>query len=189
MAADDSLTQTLAGSVRAQRERRSWSVAALAERSGVSRAMIAKIERGDAQPTAVLLARLAEAFGLSLSELIAAAENEQSRRLVRRADQAVWVDPETGYRRRTLSPVTGGPLELSQIELPAGAEVSYAAGGYPVHRQQIVVLSGTLEVTEGATTQRLRRGDCLTLGPPEDRAYRAIGSSACRYLVAAARAG
>jgi transcriptional regulator with XRE-family HTH domain len=185
----DSFTRTLAESVRAQRERRSLSVAALAERSGVSRAMIAKIERGDAQPTAVLLARLAEAFGLSLSELIAAAENEEGRRLVRRADQAVWTDPETGYRRRTLSPATGGPLELSEIELPAGAEVAYPAGGYPVHHQQVYVLSGTLEVTEGPATQRLRRGDCLTLGPPEDRAYRAVGATGCRYLVASARSG
>jgi transcriptional regulator with XRE-family HTH domain len=184
----ESLTATLAGSVRAHRERRGLSVAALAQRSGVSRAMIAKIERGEAQPTAVLLARLAEAFGLSLSELIASAETGGGR-LARRADQAVWVDPESGYRRRTLSPATGGPLELSQIELPAGATVAYPAGSYPVHHQQIHVLSGTLEITEGAAAQRLRRGDCLTLGPPGDRSYRALGASPCRYIVASARTG
>jgi transcriptional regulator with XRE-family HTH domain len=184
----DSLTRTLADSIRDERERHGLSVAALAQRSGVSRAMIAKVERGEAQPTAVLLARLAEAFGLSLSELIAAAETE-SRRLARREDQVVWTDPETGYRRRILSPVPGGPLELSEIELPPHAEVAYPAGSYPVRHQQVYVLAGVLEVTEGSTAQRLRRGDCLTLGPPGDRAYRAIGSAACRYIVASARTG
>jgi transcriptional regulator with XRE-family HTH domain len=184
----DSLTRTLADSVRAHRERDGLSVAALAQRSGVSRAMIAKIERGEAQPTAVLLARLAAAFGLSLSELIAAAEIE-GRRLARRADQVVWVDPETHYRRRSLSPMTGGPLELSEIELPGGAEVVYPAGSYPARHQQVYVLAGVLEVSEGSGVQRLRRGDCLTLGPAGDRAYRAAGSGPCRYVVASARAG
>jgi transcriptional regulator with XRE-family HTH domain len=184
----DSLTRELAGSVRAERERRGLSVVGLAERSGVSRAMIGKIERGEAQPTAVLLARLAEAFGLSLSELIAAAE-DRGRRLARRAEQTVWVDPETGYRRRSLSPSPGAPVELVEIELPAGAEVVYRAGRYPVRHQQILVLSGTLEVHEGAVSQTLGRGDCLILGPPGDRAYRAPANRSCRYLVASARPG
>jgi transcriptional regulator with XRE-family HTH domain len=160
----DSLTRTLADSIRDERERHGLSVAALAQRSGVSRAMIAKVERGEAQPTAVLLARLAEAFGLSLSELIAAAETE-SRRLARREDQVVWTDPETGFRRRILSPVPGGPLELSEIELPPHAEVAYPAGSYPVRHQQVYVLAGVLEVTEGSTAQRL-----LTRGLPHPRA-------------------
>jgi transcriptional regulator with XRE-family HTH domain len=67
--------EALAAAVLAAREAQGLSTSALAERSGVSRAMIAKIERAEAQPTAALLGRLSGALGLTLSELIARAEH------------------------------------------------------------------------------------------------------------------
>src|SRR5690349_4207921 len=109
----------LAATVRRAREARGLSVAALAEASGVSRAMIAKVERDDAQPTAALLGRLSGALGLTLSELVAQAERSDATRLARAADQPTWTDPATGYVRRAISPHAGGPLELVEVDLPA----------------------------------------------------------------------
>src|SRR3954463_15698183 len=139
----DELTSSLAEAVRAARVDRGLSANALAERSGVSRAMIAKVERAEAQPTAALLGRLSAALGLTLSELVARAENAD-RRLMRGAEQPTWTDPETGYRRRALSPVSGGPLELVEVELPPGAEVPYPADSYAFIHQQIWMLAGRL---------------------------------------------
>jgi transcriptional regulator with XRE-family HTH domain len=48
----------IANRIRVEREQRSWSLADLSERSGVSRAMISKIERNEASPTATVLGRL-----------------------------------------------------------------------------------------------------------------------------------
>jgi transcriptional regulator with XRE-family HTH domain len=45
----------IANRIRVEREQRSWSLADLSERSGVSRAMISKIERNEASPTATVL--------------------------------------------------------------------------------------------------------------------------------------
>ena len=73
----DTLTASLAATLQAARKSRGLSISALAEGAGVSRAMIAKVERGDAQPTAVLLARLANALGMTLSELVARAEEAE----------------------------------------------------------------------------------------------------------------
>ncbi len=87
------LGASLAATVEAARQERGWSINALAQASGVSRAMIAKIERGDVQPTAALLARLSGAFGMTLSELVASAEGVPDR-LSRREHQPVWRDPE-----------------------------------------------------------------------------------------------
>ena len=53
----DELSRSLAATVQQARVAQDLSVNALAERSGVSRAMIGKIERGEAQPTAVLLGK------------------------------------------------------------------------------------------------------------------------------------
>ncbi len=89
------LTASIAETVRAAREAHGLSAAALADRSGVSRAMIAKVERAEAQPTAALLGRLSAALGLTLSELVARAE-QSDRRLARADEQPVWTDPETG---------------------------------------------------------------------------------------------
>ncbi|TQM38971.1 helix-turn-helix domain-containing protein [Pseudonocardia cypriaca] len=182
----DTLTSSLAAALQAARKTRGLSVSALAERAGVSRAMIAKIERGEAQPTAVLLARLALALGMTLSELVARAEDGAGR-LVRAADQPTWTDPASGYRRRTVSPASGRPLELVEIELPAGARVAFAADAYPDVHQQVWVLDGHLRLQEGETVHELHVGDCLQLGPPADRAYGNPTDRTCRYLVALTR--
>lgn len=182
----DELSASLAATVRAARLARNLSPAALAERSGVSRAMIAKVEHGAAQPTAALLARLSAALGLTLSELIARAEGDD-RRVRRATDQPTWTDPVSGYRRRALSPATGGPLELVEVELPAGVAVSYPADVYAFTHHQIWMRAGRLNFREGEVEHELRPGDCLELGPPVACTYRNPTDRTCRYLVALAR--
>lgn len=148
--------------------------------------MIGKIERGAAQPTAVLLGRLSAALGITLSELVARAEGDD-RRLVRAADQPTWTDPATGYLRRALSPTPGGPLELVEVQLPPGTEVSYPAEAYTVRHQQIWMLEGRLSLREDDTVHQLDTGDCLRLGPPAPRTFHNLSDVPCRYLVAYAR--
>ncbi|HWH96513.1 MAG TPA: XRE family transcriptional regulator [Baekduia sp.] len=182
----DPLASRLASTVQAARAAQGLSVSVLAERSGVSRAMIGKIERGDAQPTAALLGRLSAALGLTLSELIARAERDD-RRLVRAGEQQVWTDPDTGYRRRAVSPPVSGPLELVEVELPAGAQVAMAADTYAFIHQQIWVLDGHLRFHEGDEVHELGAGDCLQLGDPAPCAFVNPTRRACRYLVALAK--
>jgi transcriptional regulator with XRE-family HTH domain len=178
--------EALAEALRAAREAQGLSSSALAERSGVSRAMIAKIERAEAQPTAALLGRLSGALGLTLSELIARAERTGSR-LARAGEQPVWTDPETGYTRRAVSPAAGGPLELVEVTLPAGVEVAYPADAYAFIHEQLWVLDGPLRFVEGTLTHALETGDCLQLGPPADCVFANPGRRPCRYLVALTR--
>src|SRR3954447_23193566 len=128
--------EALATAVLDAREAQGLSASALAARSGVSRAMIAKIERAEAQPTAALLGRLSGALGLTLSELIARAEHAGSR-LARAQEQPVWTDPESGYSRRAVSPAAGGPLELVEVTLPPGAGGAYPAGTHAVLPQPL----------------------------------------------------
>ena len=179
----DPPTSSLAEAVRVARVANALSASELAERSGVSRAMIAKIERAQVQPTAALLGRLSGALGMTLSELIARAENAD-RRLARAAEQPSWTDPQSGYRRRALSPTPGGPLELIEVELPAGAEVSYPADAYSFIHQQIYVLDGRLRFREGDTVHELAQGDCLQLGQPTPCTFINPTRRPCRYLVA-----
>lgn len=118
--ADDELTPRLAEVLRSSRLSRGLSTAALAEGSGVSRASIVKLERAESQPSAALLGRLCPPLGLTLSELFARVERprEDSGRLLRAGQAPVWTDPASGYRRVSRSPLAGGPLQLTEIELP-----------------------------------------------------------------------
>lgn len=184
----DSLDQRLSERIRLEREARGWSLSELSERSGVSRAMIHKVERGDSSPTATLLAKLAGAFGLTMSSLIARAEMSQGR-LSRRQDQAVWRDPQTGYLRRHVSPMSDLPLELVEVELPAGAEVPIPASAYALHRRWIWVSAGRLTFVEGLETHTLGVGDCLELGPPQDCVFHNAGGETCIYAVVLLRTG
>jgi transcriptional regulator with XRE-family HTH domain len=180
------LTQAISSRVKTEREARNWSLSELAERSGVSKAMISKIERGEASPTATVLGRLSGAFGLTLSTLLALAE-QTGERLARRADQAIWQDPETGYIRRRISPPTGGVLELLEIELPVGVKVPYPSDAFVFQHQQIWVTQGVLNFREGKQEYRLKAGDCLQLGAPVECEFFNAGDEVCRYVVGLVR--
>src|SRR4051794_1886867 len=154
----DPLSASLATTLHTTRLARGLSAAALAERSGVSRAMIGKIERGEAQPTAALLGRLSGALGITLSDLVARAEGGGPRRLLRRDDQPTWTDPATGYVRRAVSSPGGGPTELAEVALPPGAEVGSPAESYSFVSHLIWVLQGRLRFREGDVAHDMAAG-------------------------------
>ncbi|SAF50621.1 XRE family transcriptional regulator [Enterobacter kobei] len=176
------MNQRISARIRLERESRGWSLSELADRAGVSRAMIHKIERGDSSPTATLLARLSGAFGISMSTLIARAEMQEGK-LLRLANQPVWRDPQTHYLRRHVSPRTDLPIDLVQVELPAGSDVPMPASSYALARQLIWLQSGELVFQEGDTRHEMQPGDCLELGPPNDCRFINETNESCVYLV------
>jgi transcriptional regulator with XRE-family HTH domain len=182
----DDITLKIAARIRGERTARRWSLDDLAERSQVSKAMISKIERCEASPTATLLGRLSGAYGITLSALLAEAETP-GRGPVRTAAQPVWRDPATGYIRRQVSASANSPIELIQVELPAGATVSFPAASYAFISQVIWVLAGRLTFVEGDVTHDLGPGDSLELGAPADCTFRNDGATACSYLVVVLR--
>ena len=93
------LEQAIGIRIRKLRLEKGLTLDDLATASGVSRAMISRIERAEASPTASLLARICAALGLSLSAFFAE-EGQEASPLARRQEQQVWRDPETGYIRR-----------------------------------------------------------------------------------------
>ena len=174
----------------------------LAAASGVSRAMISKIERGESSPTAVLLGKLSAALELSVSELLtgdrlgggqapAPAELPPAGaigagRVRRAADTPQWRDPDTGYLRRQVS-TPRFPAAVTEVTLPPGAHVPYPAGAYAFIAQLVWVLSGELTLADGPATHRLAAGDTFELGEPRPREFRNETAADCRYLVVVTR--
>src|SRR6476660_6971728 len=67
---EDAITRHLGGRVKHLRGARGWSLEALSNGSGVSRSMLTQIERDRANPTLAVTLRIAQAFGMSLGDLL-----------------------------------------------------------------------------------------------------------------------
>jgi transcriptional regulator with XRE-family HTH domain len=182
----DDTGHRLARRIRRERDSRDWSLAELAERAGVSKATISKIERAEVSPTAVVLVRLASAFDLTLAGLMVRAEGERGR-LSRAAEQPAWRDPETGYVRKQVFGRPDHPVELARVELPARQQVTLPASSYAHIRQLVWVKAGSLVITEGSERYELATGDCLGFGSPAETTFANESSSTCVYVVALAR--
>ena len=172
--------------VRDLRARRGLSLGALAARSGVSRSMISLVERGEASPTAVVLEKLAVGLDVTLASLFEVpVDAAPAGPLARAADQPAWRDPASGYLRRNVSPVGHPtPVQIVDVEFPAGGRVAYEAGGREtLVQQQVWVLAGEVEVTVGADTHRLGAGDCLAHDLDRPVMFHNPGDVPARYAV------
>jgi transcriptional regulator with XRE-family HTH domain len=148
----------IASRVRDRRTDLGLTIDELAKTSGVSRAMISKIERRETSPTATLLGRLCSALGMPMSAMFTAAEETAPVR--RHAQRSIWRDPASGYVRSSVTPDVG-PADIVEVVMPAGGDVSYDNMTPVSFEQYIWILEGALEVTYGDTPTLLAAGDCL----------------------------
>lgn len=153
-------TPLLAANLRRQRLEARLTLDQLAERSEVSRAMISKIERGVSAPTTTVLGKLAAALKLSLSQLLGTPHPREPR-LVKRSEQQVFRDPETGFERRSLSPLfDDGAVDVAFNVLPAGRSASFPAHHEGVE-EYLFVQEGSLTVIVGSASFSLATGEML----------------------------
>ncbi len=184
MGNDDDFENKLVQRLAALRESRGWSLEELATQSGISRATLSRLERGETSPTAALLGKLCAVYGLPMSRLIAEVE-EQGAQLIRAADQPVWTDAATGFMRRMVSPpVKGMRAELIEGRLPAGAVIDYPQPPVRGLEQHIWLLDGQLDYTLDGVTYRLAAGDCLRFRLFGPTRFTCPADSGAHYLIA-----
>jgi transcriptional regulator with XRE-family HTH domain len=180
------ITQRIGQRLRDLRSAAGLSLDALAQKSGVSRSNISLIERGQSSPTAVVLDKLSSALGVSVASMFelgapAAAPSP----LARVADQTVWDDPASGYRRRNVSPAGVSPLQLVDVVFPAGQRVSFETSARDADIHQLIwMIDGAMEIGHGDAVWQLNAGDCLAMRLDAPVRFHNPGSKAARYLVA-----
>lgn len=179
----------IAQRLRELRNARGYSLETLAERSGVSRSNISLIERAQSSPTAAVLDKLAIGLSVALASFFEDANGGTNGTppspFIRLAEQPVWQDPASGYKRRRLSPPAPSPLQLVEVVFPPGERVALdsAVHDADIH-QQIWLLAGHMELTVGDTAWTLSAGDCLSMQLNQPVVFHNPGTKPARYLVA-----
>ena len=169
--------------VRDLRRGRGLTLNGLAELSGVSRAMISKLERGEKNPTLVVAAKLAEGLGVTLSRL-AGMEERREVAIVPRERRMIMRDPETGFERQLLSPNFAGlGVEFIRNKIPKGS----TSGDFPPHRrgveEHVVVERGTLRAVLGGKEYLLKEGDALYFEADVPHRFDNAGDGECSYYL------
>jgi transcriptional regulator with XRE-family HTH domain len=153
----------------------------VAARTGVSRAMISRIERGEVHASAVVLDKLCAGLGMTLSALFAPGTPSQ---LARSADQPVWKDPVSGYVRREVAPSgTGSPVRIVEVEFPPGATVALEKSRHRLIDQHVWILAGQIEIALPDRVHSLATGDCLHVRPDDGITFRNVTGKSARYAV------
>jgi transcriptional regulator with XRE-family HTH domain len=169
--------------VRALRRERGLTLEVLAGRSGVSRAMISKLERGEKNPTLVVAAKVAEGLGVSLSQLVGVEERREVV-VVPRERRMVVRDPDTGFERQLLSPSSEGRgIEFIKNVMPGGS----SSGEFPPHRrgveEYVAVERGRLRATLGGEGYLLEEGDALYFEADVSHRFDNAGEGECSYYL------
>jgi len=173
----------IAANLKRRRVASGLSLSQLAATSGVSKAMIGKVEAGTSSPTAGLLGRLCAGLGVTMSTLMNSVEAAGSTCFPTDA-QPSWRDPESGLERTLVAAVPGlSNIEIARLCLPAGTVVEYAlVPGRPV-RQHIYMLTGIMTFTIGGESTVLSSGDCLFAVIDRPTRFEVAPGGAAGYLV------
>ncbi len=182
---EDPVSRAFGDRVRVLREEADLTLEQLSKQSGVSRAMLSKVERGEKSPTIGVARRIALALGTSFSSLMG--DDDGPRRafaIVRKDQRPVFRDAETGFERFLLSPVMAGmAVEVALHHLPpktsTGELPAYPAGT----SKHVLVARGKVTVKTKDTETVLDEGDSLYFEVDVEHWFENRTTRACEYYL------
>lgn len=121
--------------------------------------MLSQIERGGANPTLGVTFRIAQAFGITLAELVDEPTGAARIEVVRSGDDASLFRCDDFIRIRTLSPLhTEKDVEFYEILLRPKAALESGAH-FEGTTELLTVEKGQVQVTSGDSKTELHKGD------------------------------
>jgi transcriptional regulator with XRE-family HTH domain len=181
LSGQDSFLPQVGANLRRLRVRRGLSLERLARQAGVSRGMLGQIELGRSAPTISLLWKVACALGVTFSALVSPGpgpvvlRQQTARRLTSR---------DGSFVSRALFPLDKPRrVEFYELRLRKGATET-AEPHPPETTENLVVATGTVEITVDGRSQLLVAGDAILFRADVTHAYRNLGAvDAIMYLV------
>lgn len=172
------LNAIVGSNVRALRAQRGYSLDELAARSEVGRQTLGQIELGRAVPSLGTLWKIARAFEVPFSVLMARPESLATS-VLRQAGAPRVVSTDGRFSSRALFPPSAkGHVEFYELWL-AGHGSEEAEAHAPGTRENLVVTSGRLVLEIGRDRYELAKGDAIVFLADVPHAYRNPASEEC----------
>ena len=153
------ITSALARTVQALRSERAWSLDQLAARSGVSKGVLVGLEQGRSNPNLATLARISDAFGVPVTQLLDIPAEPKVR--ISGPDEArtLWHGEAGGTG--TIIAATDAPwaAELWRWTVQPGEAFGGDAHA-PATKEMAWVETGTLTLTVAGTSYQVGPGEC-----------------------------
>ena len=157
--AEDPAGQALCSRVTELRKKHKLTLDQLAAASGVSRSMLSQIERGKANPTLAVTFRIAQAFGITIGELVDQPWASPSIEVVHGDDANNLFRSDEECQIRTLSPLhMERNIEFYELRLAPGAQLA-SAPHYEGTRELLTVSTGSAVISSGDTHREIGAGD------------------------------
>lgn len=175
----DDLARRVGRAVHAQRAARGESLGDVSRASGLSKTILARIERGDGNPSMETLWKLSQALGVGLGALVA--PDAAPRVSVLRAGEGEPVVADSGLAGLLLHADTRARrTELFTWELPARTEQRSPAH-LPGTEELLICTAGAITVGPADETVELRAGDLARFAADVEHVY-ATGARPARTL-------
>ena len=186
----DSATQRLCQRVRSLRLANGLTLEQLAERTGVSRSMLSQIERQQVNPTFHVAYRIAQAFGISLGELVDVDADSPQIEVVHGHDAKYLFRDDEQHRLRTLYPMhLEQDVEFYELQLRPGGALRSSAHIQGT-REFLTIHKGKVKLTVGDDSVTLSTGDSARYPADVDHSIENTGKrDAVGFLVAIYRTG
>jgi len=158
-AVEESIGRVLCSRVRELRKKKRWTLEEMSAACGVSRSMLSEIERERANPTLAVAYRIAQAFGVSLGELVQSTGAVHQIDVIRADDRTYHFRSDHHCSIRTLSPLNlEKSVEFYEIVLrPNGALKS--APHFDGARELLTVQRGAVRLCSADDTAEIQAGD------------------------------
>lgn len=180
----DPVGQHLCRRVKELRTQRGWSLDALSAACGVSRSMLSQIERQQANPTLAVTYRIAQAFGMSLGELVELPNASARIDVIRHDDRAFHYKSDKNCNIRTLSPLhLEKDVEFYEVQLRPEGQLK-SAPHFEGTREFLTIQKGRVRVSSAEDSVELSRGDSANYRADVSHAIENIGKGdAVMFLV------
>ncbi len=157
--AGESVGGVLSSRVRQLRNKKGWTLEEMSSACAVSRSMLSEIERGRANPTLAVAYRIAQAFGMSLDELVELPSVTHRLDVIRSEDQSYYFRADRYCRIRTLSPLhLEKSVEFYEIVLHGGGALK-SEPHFEGAKELLTVQQGAVRVRSGEESVELATGD------------------------------
>jgi transcriptional regulator with XRE-family HTH domain len=155
----DVVANHLCDRVRQLRKQHGWTLEQLSAACGVSRSMLSQIERNQANPTLGVAYRIAQAFGMSVGNLVDLPDATAKIDVIRADDRTYHYSTEKACRIRTLSPLhLEKDVEFYELLLKVGGSLR-SAPHFSGTREFVTVERGSIRVISDKERCDLHRGD------------------------------